>query len=111
MTPPGIYRHFKGGYYAVFGRAFSAADETVQTIYQCLYGDYAYWIRAESEFNEMVEREGVRVRRFSYCRELPKTWVCYGPRDPAKVEPLLEEIDALDGRGSVKQNAGASQAS
>jgi len=33
--------------------------------YQCLYGDYSYWVRPLSMFQESVEVDGEQVPRFA----------------------------------------------
>ncbi len=34
-------------------------------VYQALYGEQGYWVRPAAMWNEEVERDGKRVRRFT----------------------------------------------
>lgn len=65
-TPPGRYRHFKGREYEVIGVATHSETEEPLVVYRPLYGSYRLMVRPQSMFLEMVEREGIRTRRFSY---------------------------------------------
>ena len=35
-------------------------------VYQALYGERGIWVRPAGMWNEMVERDGKRCRRFTY---------------------------------------------
>lgn len=64
-TPPGLYRHYKGGYYQV--QQTVRCSETLQgmTIYRALYGEAEYWVRPSSMFAETVAGpSGHAVPRF-----------------------------------------------
>jgi hypothetical protein len=61
---PGRYRHFKGGEYEVIDVARDSETEQPMVIYRALYGDFGLWVRPLAMFTEMIERDGVRVRRF-----------------------------------------------
>ena len=62
--PAGLYRHFKGNYYrALFVARDSETMEPV-VVYRALYGDGGVWVRPADMWNETVEREGKRYRRF-----------------------------------------------
>ncbi len=67
-TPPGLYRHYKGGWYEVIGTA--RCSETLQgmTLYRALYGEgltgEALWVRPSAMFNETGEFEGRHQKRF-----------------------------------------------
>ncbi|HYC80101.1 MAG TPA: DUF1653 domain-containing protein [Candidatus Binatia bacterium] len=63
---PGIYRHFKGGEYQVFGVCRHSETEEEMVIYQHLYGDYTWWVRPLSMFTENVERDGYSGPRFVF---------------------------------------------
>lgn len=96
-TPPGLYRHYKGGWYEVIsppalampgppgGRDRSwggpASDhdtvrcsETLQgmTLYRALYGGFGLWVRPAAMFAERGVFEGKEQPRFT-------------PHDPARV--------------------------
>ncbi len=69
-TRPGLYRHYKGGWYEVIDTV--RCSETLQgmTLYRALYGDGlkggGLWVRPSTMFNEtavFVGREQPRFRR------------------------------------------------
>lgn len=63
---PGRYRHFKGNEYQVLGVARDAETLRSVVVYRALYGEQSLWVRAVDVFQEYVERDGTRVRRFEY---------------------------------------------
>lgn len=79
-TPPGLYRHYKGGWYEVIDTV--RCSETLQgmTLYRALYGDGlitgGLWVRPAAMFAEHGEFEGKAQPRFT-------------PHDPARV-PLVD---------------------
>jgi hypothetical protein len=68
-TPPGLYRHYKGGWYEVIGTA--RCSETLQgmTLYRALYGEGlqggGLWVRPADMFNETAVFEGREQKRFA----------------------------------------------
>ena len=42
--------------------------EEEMVVYRCLYGDYSVWVRPASMWNEEVERDGVKYKRFEFLR-------------------------------------------
>lgn len=62
----GRYRHFKGGEYEVLGTATHSETLEEFVIYRALYGEGKVWVRPASMWNEEVERDGVRLKRFTY---------------------------------------------
>ena len=62
---PGIYRHFRGSRYRVLFTARHSETEEELVVYQALYGEQGYWVRPAAMWNEEVERDGKRVRRFT----------------------------------------------
>ena len=63
---PGRYRHFKGKEYEVLYLARHSETEEEMVVYRALYGDYGVWVRPASMWNEIIERDGKRYRRFTY---------------------------------------------
>ena len=63
---PGRYRHFKGNEYGVLGMATHSETFEPMVIYRALYGTHNLWVRPASMWNEMVTRDGVTRRRFTY---------------------------------------------
>lgn len=61
---PGIYEHFKGQRYEVFGIARHSETEEVFVLYRKLYDDYSYWVRPVEMFLGDVERDGYVGPRF-----------------------------------------------
>ncbi len=60
-TPPGRYRHYKGGLYEVIGTARHSETLEPMTIYRALYGEHGLWVRPACMFAERVDAEGVLV--------------------------------------------------
>lgn len=60
----GRYRHFKGNEYQVLGVGKDSETLRSVVVYRALYGEAGLWVRSLEMFNEMVERDGVRVPRF-----------------------------------------------
>jgi hypothetical protein len=63
---PGRYRHFKGNEYEVIAVAKDSETGHEMVVYRALYGERGLWVRPLSMFNEVIERDGVKVRRFEY---------------------------------------------
>lgn len=60
----GIYRHYKGNLYKVVGFAKHSETEEDLVIYMCLYGDYSLWARPKKMWNEIVEIDNKKYKRF-----------------------------------------------
>ena len=71
QTPPGLYRHYKGGTYAVLATTRYSESLEPMTLYRALYGAHGLWVRPAAMFNEMVLWEGVQQRRFTRIGDLP----------------------------------------
>lgn len=65
----GRYRHFKGGEYRVidFARHSETLEEMV--VYEALYGEGGLWVRPSSMWNEEIERDGKKIKRFEFIGE------------------------------------------
>lgn len=59
-----IYRHFKGNLYEVI--AIAPHSETLEkmVVYRALYGDGGIWVRPLEMFEETIERDGKKFKRF-----------------------------------------------
>lgn len=64
-TPPGRYRHYKGGLYEVLGTARHSETLEPMTVYRALYGEQGLWVRPATMFDEEVTVDGLRQRRFT----------------------------------------------
>ncbi|GAA3917854.1 DUF1653 domain-containing protein [Litoribacillus peritrichatus] len=62
---PGLYAHYKGPQYRVFGTAQHSETEEWLVFYQALYGEHGYWVRPLSMFTETVEVDGKPQPRFA----------------------------------------------
>jgi hypothetical protein len=63
---PGIYRHYKGNNYEVIATATHSETLEPMVVYKALYGERGIWVRPLPMWNELVELDGKRVRRFEY---------------------------------------------
>ena len=65
----GKYRHFKGNEYEVLYTAKHSETLEEYVVYRALYGEHGVWVRPASMWNETVERDGKRMKRFVYIGE------------------------------------------
>jgi hypothetical protein len=79
-TPPGLYRHYKGGWYSVIDTVRCSETLKGMTLYRALYGSFGLWVRPASMFNEAASFEGQHQPRFNR-------------HDPAQV-PLADLLTA-----------------
>lgn len=63
-TPPGRYRHYKGGEYEVLGTVRHSETLEPMTLYRALYGQRGLWVRPAAMFAETVEVGGSSQLRF-----------------------------------------------
>ena len=59
------YRHFKGGKYRVLAIGQDSESLAVVVVYQALYGDQKVWVRPKEMFDDVVERDGQIMKRFT----------------------------------------------
>jgi len=64
-TPPGRYRHYKGGEYEVIGCARHSETLEPVVVYRPLYNDSGLWVRPHAMFFGTLEVDGQRVQRFA----------------------------------------------
>ncbi|MBQ8648571.1 MAG: DUF1653 domain-containing protein [Clostridia bacterium] len=62
----GRYRHFKGNEYEVIGIAKNSETLEETVVYRACYGERSLWVRPASMWNEIIERDGKRFKRFEY---------------------------------------------
>jgi len=65
----GKYRHFKGNEYEVLYIAKHSETGEDMVVYRALYGDFGIWVRPVSMWNEVIERDGKKMQRFTYIGE------------------------------------------
>ena len=65
----GRYRHFKGNEYEVICIAKNSETLEDMVVYRALYGEHDIWVRPASMWNEEVERDGAKYKRFEYIGE------------------------------------------
>lgn len=65
MIRPGMYRHFKGNLYEVLMIAKHSETEEEYVVYRACYGEGGIWIRPLTMFDEVIERDGIKVARFT----------------------------------------------
>jgi len=75
LIPDRIYQHYKGNFYKIICTAKHSETLEELVVYQCLYGDYGFWVRPSTMFLETVVVDGNEVGRF------------------ALVEPALEQSE------------------
>ena len=63
-TPPGLYRHYKGGEYEVVGTVRHSETLEPMTLYRALYGQRGLWVRPAAMVNGTVEIDGGARPRF-----------------------------------------------
>lgn len=63
-TPPGRYRHYKGGEYEVIGVARHSESLEPLVVYRPLYNDSGWWVRPHAMFFEHVVIDGISRPRF-----------------------------------------------
>lgn len=62
----GIYQHYKGLYYEVFGVVRHSETREFLVHYRCCYGDWSQWVRPYDMFVGEVTYDAQIVKRFRY---------------------------------------------
>ena len=66
---PGIYRHYKGGLYLVYGYATHSETKESFVVYQALQCPaQQFWVRPAAMFQEQIVVAGVKVPRFRFIK-------------------------------------------
>ena len=71
-TPPGRYRHYKGGLYEVLGTVRHSETLEPMTLYRALYGEEGLWVRPAAMFNGTLVVDGREQPRFAACAGTPE---------------------------------------
>jgi len=69
MIKTGKYRHFKGNEYEVLCVAKHSETLAEMVVYRALYGEGGVWVRPAAMWEEEVERDGKKFKRFEYIGE------------------------------------------
>lgn len=78
MLKPGMYQHYKGGYYELIGIALHTETREKMVVYKSLqerpdlevaYGKYPVFVRPFKMFVDEVEVNGEKRPRFAWVRE------------------------------------------
>ncbi len=69
MIKTGKYRHFKGNEYEVLCVAKHSETLEEMVVYRALYGEGGVWVRPAAMWEEEVERDGKKFKRFEYIGE------------------------------------------
>ncbi len=64
MLEKGIYRHYKGNLYELIDIVNHSETLEKMVLYRALYGKGELWVRPISMWDEIVEVEGKKVKRF-----------------------------------------------
>ncbi len=66
----GLYKHFKGTIYNVIGTGFHSETQEEYVMYYPVNDDSKIWLRPLSMFNETIDKDGIKLKRFEYCTEI-----------------------------------------
>ena len=66
MIKIGKYRHFKGNEYEVLCVAKHSETLEEMVVYRALYGEGGVWVRPTAMWEEEIERDGRKFKRFEY---------------------------------------------
>ena len=69
VTPPGLYRHYKGNLYEVVDTVRHSETLEPLTLYRALYGERGLWVRPADMFMEEVVVNGIQQPRFAKVTE------------------------------------------
>lgn len=66
MLKKGIYKHYKGNLYELVDIVNHSETLEKMVLYRALYGEKELWVRPLSMWDEVVEVDGKKVKRFEY---------------------------------------------
>lgn len=64
------YRHYKGNYYKVLAIGKHTESQEDLVIYEALYGEHIIWCRPLNMWNEVVDFNGKKVKRFQLVEDI-----------------------------------------
>lgn len=64
----GIYRHYKGNEYELIDVAIHSETLEEMVVYRALYGEQKLWVRPAYMWEEEVEVDGKKVKRFEFLK-------------------------------------------
>lgn len=64
MMKKGIYKHYKGNLYELLHIAKHSETLEKMVVYKALYGEGEIWVRPASMWDEEIEKDGKKVKRF-----------------------------------------------
>ncbi len=89
-TPPGLYRHYKGGWYEVLDTVRCSETLQAMTLYRALYGEQGLWVRPAAMFGETGVFEHRHQPRFT-----PVDWRWLAPQDRPAAQALIAHVARL----------------
>ena len=66
MFKKGIYKHYKGNLYELIDVANHSETLEKMVVYRALYGEQELWVRPASMWDETVDVNGKKVKRFEF---------------------------------------------
>ncbi|WKY47767.1 DUF1653 domain-containing protein [Eubacteriaceae bacterium ES3] len=66
----GKYRHYKGKDYEVLDTAIHSESLQEMVVYKPLYGEKKTWVRPAVMWNQMIEKDGEKIMRFTLIEEV-----------------------------------------
>jgi hypothetical protein len=69
MLKIGTYQHFKGNFYEVLHVAKHSETDELMVVYHPKNQPEDIWVRPLIMFDETIERQGKRVKRFKFTEE------------------------------------------
>ncbi|MBU4541644.1 DUF1653 domain-containing protein [uncultured Acetobacterium sp.] len=69
IIKPGRYRHYKGNEYEVIGVGSHSETLEAMVVYRPLYGEGGLWVRPAAMWDEIIEKDGITIKRFEYIGE------------------------------------------
>lgn len=70
MMKKGIYKHYKGNMYELLYIANHSETLEKMVVYKALYGEGEIWVRPASMWDEEIEINDKKVKRFEIIKEL-----------------------------------------